>query len=208
MKEVHDKLKSFKCESCGEMFGRKWVLKKHFEMNHMQRNLETCDICNATVKHLDRHVKLIHKRTMSTLRSNKDYRKKVYKCNYCEKTYNANNKRKEHEDFHHKGISFKCQFCEVSVNSLTYLNVHIKTLHEKPRIFKCLKCTEEFHNKNSFLPTIAIVMLDLFPKNVKFVKKLCQIINILANMLNKSIKSMKENFIAQFVTKISTANSL
>ena len=56
VKEVHEKIKKFECESCHKMFSRNWVLKVHIQKNHEETKMETCTLCNASVKNLLSHL--------------------------------------------------------------------------------------------------------------------------------------------------------
>ena len=49
---------------------------------------------------------------------------------------------------HEKSKFFKCDFCDKSYGQKSHLNVHIKTIHQK-RIFKCDLCLQEFGYGNS-----------------------------------------------------------
>ena len=66
MKEVHEKIKKFQCESCDKMFSRRWVFKVHFQSKHGESNLETCNICKVSVKNLPNHISHMHINTELT----------------------------------------------------------------------------------------------------------------------------------------------
>ena len=75
-------------------------LKKHIKIHDASRVIETCAICNNSVKHLKKHVKDVH-----------EYSKK-YSCKYCSKLFSRQSHLKKHISVVHEGLkNHKCNYC-------------------------------------------------------------------------------------------------
>ena len=70
---VHEKLRPFKCESCGKGFAEKSKLKIHVQAVHEKLKLHNCgfcDKCYALKKDLKYHLKTVHENSKESTKTN------------------------------------------------------------------------------------------------------------------------------------------
>lgn len=106
---VHKKTKSFRCDKCGEMFGRPDVLKEH------QRA--------ACENKLKKQHKVAKPPTLCRPSSS------VWQCMVCEKTFKKNSDLLKHNFTHTKERNETCVHCNAAFSRRDVLTKHIKNLH-------------------------------------------------------------------------------
>lgn len=127
-----------RCAVCATEFINYKILLEHM---HVHFKNFVCDICNAgfvTKKLLNRH-KRLHK-TAS------------FKCNSCEKIFNCDQKRKDHEKRIHLGLKkkHKCHFCQEKFDDYwNKMNHLVKEHGAPPIILKCQACDRTFQNQRA-----------------------------------------------------------
>ena len=58
-----------------------------------------------------------------------DYRKELYKCNKCDKSFKEIKNLNQHKASAHEGIKFPCNKCNQTFTRRDSLNTHIKNVH-------------------------------------------------------------------------------
>ena len=121
------------CELCDFVCGTRDTLRYHSVKVHKDIS-SPCDLCNKSFKDLDSHVKYFHDR------------KRDFKCNYCEKEFQANFILQNHVKSVHHGRQIKCPDCnkKVSIDNFTR---HQKEKHDKMKK-PCPHCEKEFAMSN------------------------------------------------------------
>nr|CAI5849283.1 unnamed protein product [Callosobruchus analis] len=157
----HLKLEPFKCNDCGETFGRADYLKKH-QHQHRQadesrksNNSKTpgkflrfkntdeplpCKICGKFYNGI--HKLKVHLQTHVVV--------KRYACDYCDLTYKRWPSLKRHEKTHLEsdGMFYRCNVCWKRMPTQEELQSHM-TQHGNPR-YRCHVCNQQFHRKYLF----------------------------------------------------------
>nr|CAH7743051.1 unnamed protein product [Callosobruchus chinensis] len=157
----HLKLEPYKCEECGETFGRADYLKKH---QHQHKQVEEgrksvnsktpgkflrfkntdeplpCKICGKFYNGI--HKLKVHLQTHVVV--------KRYACDYCDLTYKRWPSLKRHEKTHLEsdGMFYRCNVCWKRMPSQEDLQAHM-TQHGNPR-YRCHVCNQQFHRKYLF----------------------------------------------------------
>ena len=135
LKIVHQKSIHFSCQFCNRSFLLRIQLKNHQMKEHScQTNFcKTCQIAFFTKAELNSHLKSVHE-------------KPLFKCQYCEKP--AFSLRILLNDHRMKEHSNQCKKCQRTFFTKAELNSHLKSVHEKPVLFKCQYCDQYFSSVN------------------------------------------------------------
>ena len=120
MRQQHDKIKNFVCDTCPNSFWKNSHLRQHQKSVHsLERNF-TCLICSKgcvskgeLVTHMKCHTK-----------------ERSFKCDVCIETFITNSCLKAHKR-KHDGTMLQCQDCGKQFSKAQHLNVHIKFVHLK-----------------------------------------------------------------------------
>ena len=146
-----------KCHICHKKLkGGDTALNRHLILVH-DATQKKCDICGTIVKDLKKHIRAVHekiyhkcsvchlkyseKRTLNEhIRSIHEGIKDV-KCTDCDKYFSSNRKMTTHKRQNHG--NFNCEKCGKNYSTVTGLNHHIKSFHDKIR-HPCDICQKEF----------------------------------------------------------------
>ena len=130
-----------KCSLCKQNFATKNDMENHIKQIHTKPTpfwtgvtTSTCSICHKEYKDLYHHVKYFHKKI------------KNYKCNYCEKKFQARNMMYNHVASIHLGEKTNCPTCKKDF-SVDNFSRHVREFHEKTRK-QCPHCEKEFAMSN------------------------------------------------------------
>ena len=98
------------------------------------------------------------------------WRKKPFKCETCDATFARKNKftRKDNLNIHiatvHEEMKpFKCDICKAEFRHKVNLNTHIAKVHEKMKPFKCDTCEAKFTQKSKLNTHVATVHEEMKP---------------------------------------------
>eukprot|EP00111_Clytia_hemisphaerica_P015255 TCONS_00044990-protein len=134
---VHEGINPFECQECGKSFGKKSNLTLHQLTVHQGIKAFTCE---ESGKSFGQKANLTsHQRTVHG-------GVKPFQCQECGKTFGQKANLTSHQKTVHQGIkAFKCQECskcfaEKSFRRKTTLTSHQKTVHESVKAFKCQEC--------------------------------------------------------------------
>ena len=134
------KKKKFKCCICPQSFSEELLLKRHFEIMHLDQNMDEnekhnkngfeCETCGKTFaqkRNLKRHINIVHERS------------KIYSCDVCGKDFGYLQTLQRHDILRHGGLSFKnmkckykykCDSCPLAFSEEALLKSHIDIAHE------------------------------------------------------------------------------
>ena len=139
-KKVKRTKRSMPCTECGKIYKEVSLLKRHVKKVHdidMEAKiaLEECLFCKTMVpgKSLQEHILREHKKDKIT-------------CQYCDKTYNSQNKMKMHIGATHERKN--AGFCEVCQKEYLYIRNHMNEKHNSEQL-KCTHCEKTFKHKQS-----------------------------------------------------------
>ena len=130
------------CKICKERIQRT-SLTRHM-WRHDKSSLKKCFICQqklSSMYALKEHVIAKHSRI------------ERFHCSYCPKSFVRPSYMRRHESLIHKKKTVvrkysPCPVCEKSINAY-FIKIHIATVHEKFRPFKCGECTRGFLDRKS-----------------------------------------------------------
>ena len=118
--ELHNNNRPFQCSQCHSSFTLKGNLKRHIQSVHTGQRSFQCMQCDASFKlknHLTRHL---------TIHLDK------YDCDFCEKRFKTEMKRRVHVDkFHSDDRPFQCTQCDSTFKRKRNLNKHIQMTQGK-----------------------------------------------------------------------------
>ncbi|XP_052084525.1 uncharacterized protein LOC127721775 [Mytilus californianus] len=129
-----------KCHICGKGFICIGYLRKHLKMLAGTRKWK-CEVCDkqftqsgALKKHMRTHTGEL-----------------PWACTICERRFACNDSLLQHEK-QHKGIVdkfFHCHLCPKTFSRSSGRLIHMRTVHERLRPFKCDTCTKTFSTKSN-----------------------------------------------------------
>ncbi|XP_063437223.1 uncharacterized protein LOC134718551 [Mytilus trossulus] len=129
-----------KCHICGRGFICAGYLRKHLKMHAGTRKWK-CEVCDkkftqsgALKKHMQTHTGEM-----------------PWACTFCDRRFACNDSLLQHEK-QHKGIVekfFHCSLCPKTFTRASGKLIHMKTVHERLRPFKCDICTKTFSNRGN-----------------------------------------------------------
>ena len=132
----------YKCNICEKEFRQKSNLNTHFKGVHEKSKNQTCNICNASFRDLNSHIRYIHHKENIT---------KVF-CELCHKKITKSLLNKHLERVHNKNK--KCEFCDKSFSLNANLTQHMLTCYNDN---KCDLCDETFFKKGHVKKHISTV---------------------------------------------------
>ena len=103
----------------------------------------SCQLCTSKLKsrsNLNNHIKAVHEKD------------KPFECLICSVRFSFNSQLKKHsKNVHEKTYNYvKCQLCiPEKLFSKSYLKDHVRSVHEKIKLFKCQMCLLTFSHNNS-----------------------------------------------------------
>lgn len=165
------KLRNFQCDSCGQKFKNKSLIKKHIS----QMKLRACCVCSQTFQ--CRHELYAHRNahklkgfkcdqcsffgtSLSNFLVHKNIHNKIFSCETCGKKFSRKDAVVNHQMHQRHGDyskapenKFECEKCDYSSPFLRYLNNHQKFVHSDIKAqVQCKICSKMFKNK-SYLGT-------------------------------------------------------
>ncbi|XP_055541396.1 zinc finger and SCAN domain-containing protein 2-like isoform X2 [Wyeomyia smithii] len=136
--DVHEKLRSYRCDICGNSFGNKRNLTEHRYLHSNERNY-ACDRCEKSFK--QKAALFVHKRSHEE--------KRPFVCPVCSSSFYTRSKLKLHETTHSLERDHVCSECGQDFRSKHNLNRHWKT-HNVETSFQCAICGVRF-KQNRYL---------------------------------------------------------
>ena len=120
IKEVHDKIRDYVCDTCGMAFTQKSSLIKHSSV-HSGIRAYKCDLCSKTYTqscHLNTHKKTVHEGRRDHI------------CSHCGKAFGVPKALKLHTSTVHLGIKkWKCTLCSNAYGQSHELKKHKQKMH-------------------------------------------------------------------------------
>ncbi|KAJ4438814.1 hypothetical protein ANN_14766 [Periplaneta americana] len=150
--------KTYVCAMCGYRTPAMFDLRRHFK-DHKQKSFQ-CKICNKVLpstqkltSHLRSHEKFRGKMTcpycyeefpdkyslQQHLQEKHQKEKIMYKCSFCNETFNTKKAYKVHEEVHPERFSFKCDECDQPFLKEKQLLDHKDAVHRDPHCRFCGK---------------------------------------------------------------------
>ena len=146
IREVHKKLKSYRCDVCDKLFARNTDLKKHVNTIHKKLKPYRCDVCDKSFSqkgNLTAHIDTVHKNL------------RPFKCQYCSMTFGMRSTLKKHMENIHDIGAFQCQLCLCNRNSQN-------TFHDDNgnELSICNKCFKKHTGKHTRIEQVWSNYLD------------------------------------------------
>ena len=150
IRNVHDKIRSVRCDQCGLGCLNNYSLKKHIQTVHQNIRPYQCEDCGhafALPNQLKKHRDEVHAEI------------KNFQCKLCNMAFTREKSLKNHIITIHDPDSkqFKCDLCGKSFVEKIRLKNHIDVVHEKKMKFKCDHCGKEFGNGNNYRTHVKVV---------------------------------------------------
>uniref|UniRef100_A0A1Q3EXH2 Putative c2h2-type zn-finger protein n=1 Tax=Culex tarsalis TaxID=7177 RepID=A0A1Q3EXH2_CULTA len=137
LREYHQEVHRFRCDLCEEdvQFDDRESYENHIYDDHEGFRVK-CHICHRMLKtKLKSHIEYIHSSGAQAT------------CKICNKKYSSKYKlmrhMKSHTDPRDPGLSFRCERCDETFESLSKLSYH-KAKHQT-KVFQCDKCSKMFY---------------------------------------------------------------
>lgn len=70
-------------------------------------------------------------------------------CDHCSYSFKTAAALMSHEGTHTNTKNFICKYCEKSFYKLTYMNMHIRTVHVRDKRYQCVDCSKVFSNSSN-----------------------------------------------------------
>ncbi|VDI20981.1 KRAB domain-containing zinc finger protein [Mytilus galloprovincialis] len=163
---IHTEEKIYKCEYCSKTFSWKLCYDLHLKL-HSGEAMHECSICQKTYptnhileKHMNTHTKekeyecdicnkVFYKKGNMSKHRMIHFDNKPYKCSTCGKGFKQNSTMRTHEDIHNPEHLRKRNLCPKTFTRASGKLIHMKTVHERLRPFKCDICTKTFSNRSN-----------------------------------------------------------
>lgn len=165
-------IKLLECATCNKPFSKVELLRVHCAIEHQGPIAFSCDKCDYSTnikKDYNRHKKRVHSKklyccplcsenftTWTALTQHKKEHKNisiendalgfVNYCIHCDRTFEKLSYFKRHQNMHNG--KWTCLQCKKIMSSSSALKVHVKTIHEGLKPYKCTKCEESFAHKH------------------------------------------------------------
>lgn len=159
---------SQQCFDCGKVFAYSGYLKTHMR-THRNERPHVCRICDmrfVQVGNLASHMRIhtgakpfqceicsklfssssnlkAHKRTHSELRD--------FACQECSLRFKSAIELDSHRVIHSGIRKYPCDLCDKAFYKVAYLNVHIRTVHQKEKRHRCTDCGKLFSNTSNLI---------------------------------------------------------
>ena len=132
IKNVHEKQRNYKCDTCNKAFAQKGGLKMHIRNIHEGERRFECKLCNKTFTQL-----VVLKSHEQSSIHNKN---KMFKCESCQKKFTKKISLHSHEKRMHQTNNekeFHCKYCNKRVKSI---KMHIRAVHDLTKKVSCEIC--------------------------------------------------------------------
>lgn len=124
----------YNCSKCFLKYKYKWTRDKHEKSCGILVSLK-CDFCKFETYRkgiLSNHIFRNHLKSI-------DPTEKM--CSKCSKIFKSKRRKRLHEKYCGSKPSFKCNYCTWAFRYKGSLRIHVKTVHIKPKLFKCDDCS-------------------------------------------------------------------
>ena len=131
------KLPQYECVYCGQVFKKRYLLKRHFPIHTGEKNY-SCSICGKSFKSgstLSRH-KVAHRNDLK------------YDCETCHKEFTRQSSLTAHKLTHSDKKGFECTQCGKTFHQKVNLKHHIMT-HTGERPYQCQQCDKSFTQRSN-----------------------------------------------------------
>ena len=139
---AHRGITEYTCEECGKEFTGRIHYALH-RKTHQERVRQSCELCPGMPPKYPRDL-------VSHMRNYHDEDQQKLSCDICGRAFRRHQKRSllDHIQVHENKREFPCNDCPLKFNTLSYLKLHIKTVHEKRvrKDYKCDICEKEFRS--------------------------------------------------------------
>ena len=157
IKTVHEGKQLFQCNMCDRKVSSKEQLKKHSLLTH-SHHCDNCEKKFTIIFDLNNHNASTHS----------IFKKKPFKCNYCDVTVTLKRHLKRHiEEIHMRTKSFQCEDCDKIFGRKIYFKKHNTLNHP----YSCNGCEKKFikrlHLKNHYLSVHKKAKNDQEPKGLE-----------------------------------------
>ena len=132
--KIHPIENAFKCKWCPKTFPKKYNLQIHAKKSHPKS---------------EKYFKKIERKSKFECKVNNDG-KKMYLCNYCEKSFKSPSLVILHERKHTGEKPFKCETCSKSFQFSSNLKNHM-LIHTGEKPYKCKFCPKAFNRKDTLV---------------------------------------------------------
>lgn len=159
----------FKCYNCGKSFQRSVELNTH--MKRVHKNIFECSICKPKMKVLQdfhiAHLTFTNTANSMTEMPNECFDMPTFECHICKDKIDNITDLEKHMETHARNNQCKickahltldelnahlcgkeknisCEYCDEKFLSTIKLLDHLKTEHEKKKLYRCHKCTSFF----------------------------------------------------------------
>ena len=125
------KKRTFPCESCGQTFPSKLMLRKHLKIMH-NVIFNYCNKCSkefSSLSNLKRHESIHH--------SGGDDVQRNFMCSECGRCFTAKDSLRVHMFSHTGERPYKCKQCDASYSRSSHLLRHVKVSHEGKLDYVC-----------------------------------------------------------------------
>ena len=152
-KQVHEKLKPYKCNECEKYFSQLGNLKSHSMLIHKKKHQKVeayCNICCKPYTNLKNHIDRIHK----GIRKYESEELFNVKCKSCDSVFTGHilklcqhNLKIHIKNVHEGEKKFKCDLCEKYFWHPWHVRRHIDSTHKKIKPVSCDVCGKPFNSK-------------------------------------------------------------
>ena len=136
---VHDGIKTWECQICAKTFSYKNKLQSHISNVHEKQKPFKCSACgySAGIKgNVTKHILSVHGGAADVLYESKD---KEHDCTFCDFKCSWRPDLLKHIKEVHDG-NWKCPICSKIFTYQNKLQLHMASVHEKQKPFKCSVC--------------------------------------------------------------------
>lgn len=143
---VEDKVKAFKCSTCGMRFASKQGMYRHVDNIHEnnRQNLRNRDknfLCTECGKGFFTNFHL-------TTHARSHNGQKPFSCKYCSKSFSQSSGLKIHTFIHMNIRPFACKVCQKTFTQYGHVREHLLT-HTENRPYTCTICSHSFRVKGN-----------------------------------------------------------
>lgn len=114
--------KTFVCELCDKLYTTKGNLKLHIKIvHHGEKLLFPCSVATCEEKLSTRALRQEHLHKIHNIA------REIFSCTHCDVHFLNKSSLKDHINFTHQGVQFKCELCQKRFANLSNLTYHTKT---------------------------------------------------------------------------------
>ena len=133
---------------------------------------DLCDKSFITQWTLKQHFKLVHDDRKGTLfHHSKSIQEKLDVCPFCNESFDGNYLQIHVKTVHENLKPYRCSICNKSFGHKSEVKRHIKTIHEKLKLFGCEVCNKMFGHRDTLKVHVKTVHEKLKPHQCEFCKK-------------------------------------